>query len=220
MTRHLSDIGENELALLLRSANAELAQANALRQARVDDLHAVQAEIARRKDARTVEEYDARRRTAAARGEAPPAPPKAVAAAVRQPLRAAGARLASLSLGSVTPDPVPAPSSRVAAIEPEIPQETGVSDHAVVRYLERVVGFDVEALRRRILTPTVEAAIRSGVTRIRTADGVIVVRQGLVTSYLPRENGPARRKGGKRIRDHERSDVRPREADLLRDWQE
>lgn len=43
-----------------------------------------------------------------------------------------------------------------------------VSDHAVVRYLEREKGVDIKALKAEMLTPTVRTAIKAG------AVGVVV----------------------------------------------
>lgn len=42
------------------------------------------------------------------------------------------------------------------------PIEPYVSDHAVIRYFERVYGLDIAALRAEILTPEVKAAILAG----------------------------------------------------------
>lgn len=46
-----------------------------------------------------------------------------------------------------------------------------VSDHAVLRYLERIMGVDVEAIRAGLLTNDVKAAIRAGATSV-TIEGV------------------------------------------------
>ena len=45
-----------------------------------------------------------------------------------------------------------------------------VTDHAIVRYLERVCGMDLNGVRRKIFRAT-KNAIRSGATKI-TVDGV------------------------------------------------
>lgn len=49
--------------------------------------------------------------------------------------------------------------------------EPRVSDHALVRWLERVMGYDVEAVRASILTPERAEMIRMGATAIK-ANGV------------------------------------------------
>jgi hypothetical protein len=40
--------------------------------------------------------------------------------------------------------------------------EVRVSDHAIVRYLERHYKMDIQAIRDEILTPTTKAAIAAG----------------------------------------------------------
>jgi hypothetical protein len=42
-----------------------------------------------------------------------------------------------------------------------------VSDHAVVRYLERFQGYDFNPVRAEILSPVVRAAIAQGITLLR-----------------------------------------------------
>ncbi len=43
----------------------------------------------------------------------------------------------------------------------------GVSDHAVLRYLERKFNLDIESIRDEILTPTIRDAIKCGVTAVK-----------------------------------------------------
>lgn len=52
-----------------------------------------------------------------------------------------------------------------------IKQIEHVSDHAVLRYLERVCGVDVEGIRRGLLTSEVKAAMRLKATSV-TIQGV------------------------------------------------
>lgn len=56
-----------------------------------------------------------------------------------------------------------------------------VSDHAVLRYLERAKGMDIEALRREILPP--ETQRKLAVVGNATF-GKLVVRDGVVVTYL------------------------------------
>jgi hypothetical protein len=64
--------------------------------------------------------------------------------------------------------------------KPEV--EPGVTDHALLRYMERVMGFDVEGLRQKIMTPQLASAIKSGVARYH-ADGVeMVIRDHVVVT--------------------------------------
>lgn len=46
-----------------------------------------------------------------------------------------------------------------------------VSDHALVRWLERVYGIDVDAVREHILTDEIKMAIQLGASKVK-ADGV------------------------------------------------
>lgn len=53
---------------------------------------------------------------------------------------------------------------RVAALERQIAtatQEPHVTEHALLRYIERIYGVDLEEMRRQILTPTTVTAIRT-----------------------------------------------------------
>lgn len=58
-----------------------------------------------------------------------------------------------------------------------------VSDHALIRYLERKFKLDVESLKKEILTPEREAAIKMGATKIK-AEGIdfVVKNNTIVTS--------------------------------------
>lgn len=61
-----------------------------------------------------------------------------------------------------------------------VPDKCPVSDHAVLRYLERVAGVDVEGLRARIWKQTRSAAANKcssttvGGIRFEIRDGIIV----------------------------------------------
>jgi len=59
--------------------------------------------------------------------------------------------------------------------------EPRVSDHALLRYLERVYGFDIEELRGQILSDGAKQALRAGATgytangvKFKAKDGVLV----------------------------------------------
>jgi len=67
---------------------------------------------------------------------------------------------------------------RIVAKEPK------VSTHALLRYIERVLGVDVAAVEREILTPSNAAAIRAGATRIRTAGVDLVVKDQVVVTVV------------------------------------
>ncbi len=59
-----------------------------------------------------------------------------------------------------------------------------VSDHAVLRYMERKYGFDVAAIRAEILTPERREAIRCGAKSITVEGMRFVVRDGTITTAL------------------------------------
>lgn len=69
-------------------------------------------------------------------------------------------------------------------LRPRPPPEHPVTDHALVRYFERVLGLDVEAIRLTILTPQQESLARSGVgCKLELAPGITaVVHNGKVVT--------------------------------------
>lgn len=64
-------------------------------------------------------------------------------------------------------------------------ESPSVSDHAVIRYLERKHGFSFDDVRSQMLTPTVVAAMRSGVPSIKALDGTLIVKGMKVVTYAP-----------------------------------
>jgi len=94
-----------------------------------------------------------------------------------------------------------------------------VSDHAVLRYLQRVKGLDVDAVREEILTPAVHAAIRAGATRVSVEGVEFVVSDGVVTTAMKRSgrvhNGGV--KGQSRNRRRRGREARPFERHMGRD---
>jgi len=64
---------------------------------------------------------------------------------------------------------------------------TQVSDHALVRYLERVYGIDMDAIRSEILTPVVQIAEGFGCGTIIGKHGCrVMIRDGVVTTVVPK----------------------------------
>lgn len=62
-----------------------------------------------------------------------------------------------------------------------------VSDHAVLQYLQRRYGFDLEKVRAELLTPgVIAAALLPRETHIQAHGGRIVVKDGTVVTFLPR----------------------------------
>lgn len=62
--------------------------------------------------------------------------------------------------------------------------EASCSDHAIIRYLERAKGVDVNAIRSKILSASTINAINSGALSI-TVDGLkFCIRNKMVTTVL------------------------------------
>lgn len=79
---------------------------------------------------------------------------------------------------------------------PPAPLPVHVSDHAIVRYLERVGGFDIETLRAQIAA-RVAAAARAGATTIRIDGYDFVIARNdsralVLTTVLEHHGGQAR----------------------------
>jgi hypothetical protein len=62
--------------------------------------------------------------------------------------------------------------------------EPRVSDHAVIRYLERMHGFSFEAVRKELLTPAVVNAMRSGVGTVRTNRGTFRLKDCTIVTVI------------------------------------
>lgn len=62
----------------------------------------------------------------------------------------------------------------------------GVTDHALLRYLDRVYGFDVEHYRR-CLHHEAKDAIRASATSVVVGDHKIILKGKLIVSVVPNE---------------------------------
>ena len=67
------------------------------------------------------------------------------------------------------------------------PLEPVVSDHAVVRWLERVEGYPVEQVRAAILSSRVREALRLQARRVHLFDppATLVLAQNTVVTVMP-----------------------------------
>lgn len=63
-------------------------------------------------------------------------------------------------------------------------KEIGVSDHAVVRYLERRKGMDIEAIRNEILSDKVRSAINMNASSITIEGSKFIIKEGTVVAVL------------------------------------
>jgi predicted nucleic acid-binding Zn-ribbon protein len=57
-----------------------------------------------------------------------------------------------------------------------------VSDHAVIRYLERIHGFDFEKQRDELLTDTVRTAIGMGANKVKRDGYTLVIKDNTVVT--------------------------------------
>jgi hypothetical protein len=62
--------------------------------------------------------------------------------------------------------------------------EPRVSDHALLRYMERVMGLPVEDIRNSILTPAVSAAIQAGASGVQLGGVKFVVKGCTIVTAL------------------------------------
>lgn len=63
-----------------------------------------------------------------------------------------------------------------------------VSDHAILRYLERVCGVDIEAIRAQMTSPAIDQAAAFGCDTIIRGDGSRFKLHGdIVVTVLPKK---------------------------------
>jgi len=62
-----------------------------------------------------------------------------------------------------------------------------VSDHAVLRYLQRVYELDFEALKREIMPPEIAAQIAAGAVTVNIRGHKAPVENGVIKTILPKE---------------------------------
>ena len=81
-------------------------------------------------------------------------------------------------------------AARLAEVEAELkrrrlPQaEPTVSDHALIRYLERVYSLDIDAIRRKILSDITIDAINAGASAVTTGGVKFLVRDKCIVTAL------------------------------------
>ncbi|MGI9521249.1 MAG: hypothetical protein ACR2PG_06320 [Hyphomicrobiaceae bacterium] len=74
---------------------------------------------------------------------------------------------------------------------PEASPPVHVSEHAVYRYLEWIVGIDMEEIRRKIATPSVLAKVRAGAHTVKTKEATYLAAHNTIVTTMPpkTENG-------------------------------
>ena len=78
-----------------------------------------------------------------------------------------------------------------------------VTDHAVMRYLERVKGVDFGEIRKQIMTDELARAIAAGAQTVKIGNAVYTIKNQCVitvTTHEPFNSSPAQRKKAKRNR--------------------
>lgn len=68
-----------------------------------------------------------------------------------------------------------------------------ITDHALLRYMERVHGIDVAALKAELMTDALVGAIKAGATAMQTTEGTFVINGASVTTFLSKEMRPKRK---------------------------
>jgi len=69
-----------------------------------------------------------------------------------------------------------------------------ISDHAVIRYLERRYGFSFEHVRAEMRSETLELADRVGCGTVIANGGKMVLVEGVVTTFLPKQARQVKRR--------------------------
>jgi hypothetical protein len=65
-----------------------------------------------------------------------------------------------------------------------------VSDHALLRFIERVMGVDIESFRDRILTDTVRDAIAMGATAVVVEGVRLKIQDNTIVTVLDKREKP------------------------------
>lgn len=63
-----------------------------------------------------------------------------------------------------------------------------VSEHATLRYLSRIKGVDLEAIKAEMLSPLVVAAIKAGAVAVKIGGVDFRVRNGVIVTTIDRFN--------------------------------
>ncbi len=78
------------------------------------------------------------------------------------------------------------------ATMPTKPVDPSITDHAVLRYLERHYGFDFETVRTGLLSETVKLAARMGARSVKADGGKLILQGTRVVTFVPNRNDKVR----------------------------
>lgn len=68
-----------------------------------------------------------------------------------------------------------------------------ISDHAILRYLERYYNLDINKIKQEILTPNVISAIKAGVKKITINNIEFPIRDGVIVTSIKKERRKLRK---------------------------
>lgn len=83
--------------------------------------------------------------------------------------------------------------------------EPRCSEHALLRYIERTRGINIEAIRAEIMTPGIVEALRSGVTAVTVKGVRMVCKDGVIVTVTTDEMKNAGKH--KRTREYDEEDA-------------
>jgi hypothetical protein len=92
---------------------------------------------------------------------------------------------------------VPTAQAPIATLmaQPPKPIEPQISDHAVIRYLERAYGFDFNGIREKIFTEKVKMAVRIGARAVKIDGGKLIIDGPRVVTFVSKSQPIKVRKG-------------------------
>lgn len=65
--------------------------------------------------------------------------------------------------------------------------EPRMSEHALLRYIERVYGVDVEAVRAEVMSPAIVAALKTGATAVTVKGVKMLAKDGTIVTVVTDE---------------------------------
>lgn len=88
--------------------------------------------------------------------------------------------------GNIKTVEMPLAQAPVSAIRaPDAKVTPRISDHAVIRYLERHFEFDFNSIRNDLLTKTILIAMKMGAKAVKVDGGKFIIRDQTVTTFVP-----------------------------------
>ena len=96
-------------------------------------------------------------------------------------------RTLAILRGQLQPKYQPQPKKRqepnVAAPAPVLKREPRMTDHAVIRFLERKYGFDFTDLKISLMTTAMKLACNMGAQSVKAHGGRFVIKDGAVVTF-------------------------------------